>query len=373
VPDISKLTTRKVAQGPLPTGDEVQGSQLLSIPVSKIRRSPFQPRKHFSEERRQELRASIRERGLVEPVTLEPDPNDAGFYWLISGENRWRAHLDLLEETGDAKWSSIAAIVRPSAPASDSRADALISNLQRASLTPLEEGDGYRNMAKEDGLTAEQIAKKVGLGSDRIERCMRIAAGPEALRQAMEEGIRVPKLDAEGKPEVRLNPDGSVKMQLVQSPRGEKEIPEPVLMVRVIRELTIAEEMAKLYSHLVREAPKNQPKWAEREFRKHLEYVLMHDLEKRRVVEYVKRIRTGGRGAEKQAKEVVAEKPLKLVSLPRGTPFVSNERQLFIQKDALADMTPAQRAALRAELTALLRELPEERTGASSDPGMVGD
>ena len=360
MPDISKLTTRKVAQGPLPTGDEVPGARLLSIPVGKIRRSPFQPRKHFSEERRQELRDSIRERGLVEPVTLEPDPNDSGFFWLISGENRWRAHLDLLEETGDEKWSNIPAIVRPSAPASDSRADALISNLQRASLTPLEEGDGYRNMAKEDGLSAEQIAKKVGLGSDRIERCMRIAAGPEALRQAMEEGIRVPKLDAQGKPEVRLNPDGSVKMQVISSPRGEKEIPEPILVLRVIRELTIAEEMAKLYSHLAREAPKNQPRWAEREFRKHLEYVLMHDLEKRRVVEYVKRIRGGGRGAEKQAKEVVEEKQLKLAALPRGTPFVSNERQLFIQKDAIADMTPSQRSALRAELTGLLSRLTDE-------------
>jgi ParB/RepB/Spo0J family partition protein len=357
VPDISKLTTRKVAQGPLPTGDEVPGAQLMSIAVSKIRRSPFQPRKHFSEERRREMRESIRERGLLEPITLEPDPNDAGFYWLISGENRWRGHLDLLEETGNSKWSTIAAIVRPPAPAGDSRADALISNLQRAGLTPLEEGDGYRNMAREDGLNAEQIAKKVGLGVDRVERCMRIASGPEALRQAMEEGLRVPKLDAEGKPEVRFNPDGSPKMQLVATPRGEKEIPEPVMTVRVIRELTIAEEMAKLAAHLQREAPKNQPKWAEREFRKHLEYVLMHDLEKRRVVDYVKRIRMGGRGAEKQAKEAVAEKAPRLPSLPKGQVFHSSERQLIIQKDSLEALDDEQRAALRAELQALLVQL----------------
>ena len=363
MPDIKTLTARKVAEGPLPTGDEVPGARLLRIAVSKIRRSPYQPRKHFSEERRKEIRESIRERGLLEPITLEPAPDDAGFYWLISGENRWRAHMDLLEETGDKKWETVAAIVRPSSPAGNSRADALVANLQRQDLTPLEEGDGYRNMAKEDNLTAEEIAKKVGLGVDRVERCMRIAGGPELLRTAMEEGVRVPKLDADGKPEVKRNPDGSAKVQTVQTPRGEKELPEPVLVVRVIKELTIAEQLASLYAHLVRTAPRNQPKWAEREFRKHLEYVLMHDLEKRRVVDYVKRIRAGGRGAEKQAREAVEEKVPKPPSLPKGQVFFSSERQLVVQKDALKLLEPEQRRALQNELQALLSQLAEDTAG----------
>jgi ParB/RepB/Spo0J family partition protein len=359
VPDIKSLTTRKVAEGPLPTGAEVPGAQLRQVPVNKIRRSPYQPRKHFSEERREEMRASLKSQGLLEPITLEPHPDDEGFFWLISGENRWRAHLDLLEEEGD-KWSTILAIVRPPSLPGKGRAQALVANLQRAELTPLEEGDGYRNMAKADGLTAEQIAKEVGLGVDRVERCMRIAAGPELLRAAMEEGIRVPKLDADGKPEVKRNSDCSVKMQVVRTASGEKEIPEPVLVLRVIKELTIAEQLASLYSHLVRSAPKNQPRWAEREFKKHLEHVLTRDMEKRRVVDYVKRIKSGARGGEKLPKEGAGEKPMKEAALPKGTPFVSNGRQLLIQRDALGGMTAAQRAALRAELEELLSLLDTE-------------
>lgn len=360
MPDIKTLTSRKVAEGPLPTGDEAPSEQLLKVPVNRVRRSPFQPRQFFSEEKRAEMRESLRERGLLEPILLEPDPNDQGYYWLIGGERRWRGHLDLLEETKDQKWSTILAVVRPPSPAGKNRANALVENLQRADLTPLEEGDAYRNMAKEDGLTAEQIAKEVGLGVDRVERCMRVAGGPELLREAMTDGIRVPRLDAEGKPEVRRNPDGSVRMQTVQTPRGEKEIPEPVLVVRVIRELTIAEQLASLHAHLVKGAPKNQPKWAEREFRKHLEHVLTQDMEKRRVTEYVKRIKAGGKGEEKPSKEAAAEKTAKVPQLPKGAAFVSDGHHLLIQKDALGAMTDAQRAKLRAELSALLAQLTGE-------------
>lgn len=366
MPDIKTLTARKVSEGPLPTGAETPDAQLVKIPVEKIKVSPFQPRKHFSEQRREEMRESLRSQGLLEPITLEPHPTEAGTYILISGENRWRGHKDLLAETGDEKWATILSIVRPASPPGKGRAKALVANLQRADLTPLEEGDGYAAMRDEDGLSIEQIAKEVGLGEDRIERCIRIAAGPESLRAAMEQGLRVPKLDAEGKPEVKHNADGSVKMQKVQTPRGEKEMPEPVLVVRVIRELTIAEQLASLYNHIKNSAPKGRDAkvWAEREFRPHLEHVLMHDMEKRRVVEYVKRARAGGKGAAKAEKPADDAKALKVATLPKGTPFVSSERQLVIQKDALRDLSPDQRSALRSELEALLASLREDAAAA---------
>jgi len=364
VPDIKALTTRKVAEGPLPTGDEAPTEQLVRVPLEKISASPFQPRKFFSEEKAAEMRESLRERGLLEPILLEPDPNKQGSYWLIGGERRLRGHRDLLAETNDPKWSTILAIVRPSSPDGKNRANALVENLQRADLTPLEEGDAYRAMEKADGLNAEQIAKEVGLGVDRVQRCIRIAGGPELLREAMTAGIRVPKLDAEGKPEVKRNPDGSVKMQVVQTRTGEKEIPEPVLVLRVIKELTIAEQLVSLYSHLDRAAPKNQPKWAEREFRKHLEHVLTQDMEKRRVAEYVKRAKAGGKGEEKAAKEPAENAPVKVAALPKGTPFVSTERQLVVMKDSLGELSPTQRAALRAELAALLASIPEDAAAA---------
>ncbi|MGZ3458446.1 MAG: ParB/RepB/Spo0J family partition protein [Archangium sp.] len=364
MPDIRALTTRKVAEGPLPTGAEASTEQLLKVPVDRIRKSPFQPRQFFPEEKRVEMRESLRERGLLEPILLEPDPNDQDYYWLIGGERRWRGHQDLLEETKDPKWSTILAVVRPPSPHGKNRANALVENLQRADLTPLEEGDAYRAMEKEDGLNAEQIAREVGLGVDRIQRCMRIAGGPELLREAMTAGIRVPKLDAEGKPEVKRNPDGSVKMQMVQTRTGEKEIPEPVLVVRVIKELTIAEQLASLYTHLTRATPRNQPKWAEREFKKHLEHVLTQDMEKRRVADYVKRIKAGGKGEEKAAREPAEDKAVKVAPLPKGTPFVCTERQLVVMKDSLGELNPTQRSALRAELAALLASIPEDASAA---------
>lgn len=360
MPDNSQLLARANAKGPLPTGDEVPGAQLLNVPVEKIRVSPFQPRKHFSEERRQEMRESLRSQGLLEPIIVERHPKEPDAFVLVSGENRWRGHKDLLADTGDTKWATIAAIVRPPSLPGKGRAQALVANLQRADLTPLEEGDGYLGMRDVDGLSVEQIAKEVGLGVDRIERCIRIASGPDSLRAAMEQGIRVPKLDAEGKPEAKRNPeDGSVKMQTIQTGRGEKQIPEPVLVVRVIRELTIAEQLASLYAHLARSAPKGRDAkaWAEREFKPHLEHVLMHDMEKRRVVEYVKRIKTGGKGGAKQDKPTEESKPVKVAALPKGTPFISSARQLVVQKDALGDLDDAQREALRAELEALLASL----------------
>lgn len=365
MPDIQKLTARKVAEGPLPTGEAVAEQQFMKVPVKKIRASPFQPRKHFSEEKLRELRDSIRERGLLEPIILEPAPDDPGFYWIIAGERRWRAFVELMQEDPE-KFSAVPAIIRSPSPPGESRANALVENLQRSDLTPLEEGDGYRNMASEDGLAPAAIAKQLGVGVDRVERCMRIAAGPELLREAMTVGASVPKLDADGKPMVKRNPDGSPKMQRVQTPQGEKEIEEPVLVLRVIRELTIAEELAKLHAHLVKVAPRNQPKKAESEFRKHLEHVLKHDMEKRRVVEYVKRIRAGERGEQRQAKGGAGESREdgvaqgKSVGLSMGVPFVSSASQLVVQKDALGTLNAEQRAALRAELNALLAQLPEE-------------
>lgn len=366
MPDNSQLLARVTAKGPLPTGEETTEAKLVKIPVEKIKVSPFQPRKHFSEERRKEMRESLRSQGLLEPVTLEPHPKEPGVFILISGENRWRGHKDLLAETGDQKWASILSIVRPASPPGKGRAQALVANLQRQDLTPLEEGDGYVAMRDEDGLSVEQIAQEVGLGVDRIERCIRIASGPESLRAAMEQGLRVPKLDAEGKPEVKRNPDDSVKMQTVQTARGEKEIPEPVLVVRVIRELTIAELLASLYAHLLRSAPKGRDAktWAEREFKPHLEHVLMHDMEKRRVADYVKRVKTAGKGGAKQDKPAEEAKSAKVAALPKGTPFVSSERQLVVQKDALGDLSPAQRSALRSELEALLAALREDAAAA---------
>jgi len=366
MPDIKTLTARKVSEGPLPTGAETPDAQLVKIPVEKIKVSPFQPRKHFSEQRREEMRESLRSQGLLEPITLEPHPTEAGTYILISGENRWRGHKDLLAETGDEKWATILSIVRPASPPGKGRAKALVANLQRQDLTPLEEGDGYAAMRDEDGLSIPQIAKEVGLGEDRIERCIRIASGPDSLRAAMEQGLRVPKLDAEGKPEVKRNGDGSVKMQKVQTPRGEKEMPEPVLVVRVIRELTIAEQLASLYNHIKGGAPKGRDAktWAEREFKPHLEHILMHDMEKRRVAEYVKRVKTGGKGGAKQDKGAEEQKTTKVVALPKGTAFVNSKQQLVVQKDALGGLDQAQRAELRAELEALLASLREDAAAA---------
>ena len=141
------------------------------VPLHRVRPSPMQPRKDFSEESLKELADSIREQGIVQPLIVR---ERGGFYELIAGERRWRASqlLNLPE---------VPVIVREA----DDRSVlelALIENLQRENLNALEEALGYQQLAEQFQLTQEQIATKVGKSRAAVANATRLLKLPAPVQ-----------------------------------------------------------------------------------------------------------------------------------------------------------------------------------------------
>lgn len=152
-------------------------SALRDIPVGEIRPNQYQPRKEFSETELKELADSIRTSGLLQPITVR---SVDGAYELIAGERRYRAVKSL-------GWPTIPAIVRDY----DDRTVltlALIENLQRADLNPIEEAEGYARLASEFDLTQNEIAELVGKDRSTIANLQRVLQLPEEIRKLLENG-----------------------------------------------------------------------------------------------------------------------------------------------------------------------------------------
>ncbi|MDQ7794617.1 MAG: ParB/RepB/Spo0J family partition protein [bacterium] len=153
----------------------IEEGEFQELPVSSLRPSPFQPRQTMDEDRLEELVQSIREHGVVQPVVVR---RAGEHYELVVGERRWRA-------AARAGLQTIPALVRDF---SDSRAVelALIENLQREDLNPLDEAAAYRRLVDEFGLTQEAVAQRVGRDRSHIAHCLRLLN----LEAEVQEGIR---------------------------------------------------------------------------------------------------------------------------------------------------------------------------------------
>jgi ParB family chromosome partitioning protein len=152
---------------------------LKSIPIGQITRNPFQPRQEFDSEELSELQESIRASGLLQPITVRRRSGRDGFE-LVAGERRLRAAKGL-------GWKEIPAIIKEI----DDRTLltlALVENLQRADLNPIEEGEGYRQLADDFGLTQLQIAETVGKDRTTISNMLRLLQLPEQARRLLQEG-----------------------------------------------------------------------------------------------------------------------------------------------------------------------------------------
>lgn len=148
-----------------------RGESVRQIPRAEIVPSPHQPRKIFRPEQLQELTDSIRERGVVQPLIVR---RVQGKYELIAGERRWRA-------AGQAGLEQLPVIVREASDR-DVLELALIENLQRADLSPLEEAQAYARLMQEFSLTQEQVAVRVGKGRVVVANAVRLLALPAAIR-----------------------------------------------------------------------------------------------------------------------------------------------------------------------------------------------
>ncbi len=162
--------------------DEVFGRSddapaLRDIPLQSIRPNPHQPRRLFDEDGLQELAASIAQIGVLQPILVRPADNG---YELIAGERRWRA-------AGIAALEVIPAIVRTTDDMS-SMEQALVENLHRAVLTPLEEAAAYHQLIEDFDFTHEQVAERVGKSRSAVSNALRLMALPTEIQQYLGDG-----------------------------------------------------------------------------------------------------------------------------------------------------------------------------------------
>jgi ParB family chromosome partitioning protein len=153
---------------------------LRSMPVGQLQPGKFQPRRSFDEDRINDLVESVREKGILQPLLVRPLPNDPGRFEIIAGERRWRA-------AQGAKLHEVPVIVRE---LSDREAleVALVENLQRQDLSPLEEADGYRRLMEDFSHTQEELAKAVGKSRPHIANMIRLLALPDPVKTMLEKG-----------------------------------------------------------------------------------------------------------------------------------------------------------------------------------------
>ncbi len=154
----------------------VQG--LATLAVADIEPHPEQPRRHFDEEALEELAASIAQRGVIQPVIVRP--LRSGRYQLVAGERRWRA-------AQKAQLHEIPAIVRE-LDEREVMALALIENLQREDLNPIEEARAYHRLAEHEGLTQAEIARMVDKSRSHVANIQRLLALPEDVIGLVEKG-----------------------------------------------------------------------------------------------------------------------------------------------------------------------------------------
>ena len=160
----------------LSKGEDSNGS--LNLLIDEVFPNRLQPRKNFDDEKFNELERSIREHGVLQPIIVQKGVNG---YELIVGERRWRA-------SKKAGLKKIPAVVREVTDL-ESLELALIENLNRQDLNPIEEADGYERLAKDFGLTQEKIAKRMGKSRESVTNAMRLLKLPRQVQQDMISGI----------------------------------------------------------------------------------------------------------------------------------------------------------------------------------------
>ena len=168
----------EAGRAPAPEGQQAEGrGGVREIEISRIRRNPEQPRMQFDESALDELAQSIRERGVLQPILLRPDGEN---YMIVAGERRWRA-------AQKAQLHAIPAIVRDIDESTIAEL-ALIENIQREDLNPLEEAEGYRQLIKKHGHTQDGVSDIVHKSRSHVANLLRLLNLPEFVRQSLLQG-----------------------------------------------------------------------------------------------------------------------------------------------------------------------------------------
>ncbi|MBN8551539.1 MAG: ParB/RepB/Spo0J family partition protein [Caulobacterales bacterium] len=172
---LSALLSEAGADAP----DAPPPSAPTDIPIELIRRNPEQPRRTFTEAELESLTTSVKERGVLQPILIRPAPDGDG-YQIVAGERRWRA----------AQRASLATIPTVIRELDDRQVleIAIIENVQRADLNPIEEALGYRSLIERFGRTHEGLGEIVGKSRSHVANTLRLLSLPDGVRVHVEEG-----------------------------------------------------------------------------------------------------------------------------------------------------------------------------------------
>jgi ParB family chromosome partitioning protein len=152
----------------------------MMVPVERVRPNPDQPRRTFAEDALQELATSVAERGIIQPIIVRIAPDDADIFEIVAGERRWRAAQIaqlheipvLLRDYNDTEVLEVA----------------IIENIQRADLNPIDEGAGYRQLMDRFGHTQEKLASALGKSRSHIANLMRLLSLPDEVQNYLVDG-----------------------------------------------------------------------------------------------------------------------------------------------------------------------------------------
>ena len=162
------------------TGTKPGAKSLPVAAVSALMPGRFQPRRQFDEDALAELAESVRTKGMLQPILVRPHPEEVGMYEIIAGERRWRAaQRALLHE--------VPILVRDFTD-QEAAEVALVENLQRMDLSPLEEAEGYDRLLREFKHTQEELARALGKSRSHVTNMLRLLTLPESVQELMEDG-----------------------------------------------------------------------------------------------------------------------------------------------------------------------------------------
>ena len=159
---------------------EVEPAEVRRVKVAAIVPNPLQPRRVFTDEELKDLASSIRENGLLQPLVVRPAPGATDRFELVAGERRFRAVTSL-------GWDDVPVLVRE---ASDETllVLALVENLQREELNPLEEAEGYKTLTERFGMSQSDIARAMGKDRSTVANLLRLLNLPPSVRRLLESG-----------------------------------------------------------------------------------------------------------------------------------------------------------------------------------------
>lgn len=356
---VNAVIEHAVRAGPGAGDNALEDGALLHVPLEEVGAHPDQPRQAFQEDKLRELMAGIVQTGgLLQPINIRPSlPSDARAdedrpysYRLIAGQRRLEAYRRLLAsastEEDRRRYVTIPAVLRLGRDRADALKDAILENIQRDDLVPLDVAEALAKLRREAGLrSAKELAGAVGQKEDRVKRLLRLNEAPEVVKAAVRSGLLVTvreDRDAEGS----------------ERPRREH-----------LRRLDLMEalEFSRLHEHYLRKfSTTRKPALAEEQAnertRNAIERALGEGWGFRRIQEQVEALVSGTTSPVPQAPRTAK------ASAP---PFRANGNELVIRRTRLESATASELVALEQHLREVLAEIEKARATLPALPAAV--